>query len=205
MGNSFYGISDRRIVPSEFINLPDFSEISRELLPAAKFRRHENQFSFRIFDDLEHNYFEKSPLRLINGVPVFDDNLLYRLKSTDIRTIDLIYQERIFGDISFKGVIAIVLNENAGDWLSEQKNLCRFTIPCLQIPQASGNTIHPDPTPGNHFPDFRRVFLFQRAGISETQSFSFRVSDLKGTVVVKIEGITTDNEPFAITREILVQ
>jgi hypothetical protein len=204
-GKAFYGDPERRIIPSEFINLPDFSEISRELLPAAKFRRHENQFSFRIFDDLEHNFFEKSPLRLINGVPIFDDNLLFRLKSTDIRTIDLIYQERIFGDISFKGVIAIVLNKNAGDWLSGQKNLCRFTIPCLQIPKAPGESLRPDPPPGNHIPDFRRVFLFQRTSNNETQSFSFRVSDLKGKVVVKIEGVTTDNQPFTLTREILVQ
>jgi hypothetical protein len=204
-GIAFYGMPDRRIIPSEFINLPDFSEISRELLPAAKFRRHENQFSFRIFDDLEHDFFEKSPLRLINGVPVFDDNLLYRLKSTDIRTIDLIYQERIFGDISFKGVIAIVLNETAGDWLTEQKNLYRFTIPCLQISKPPAYNLSPDALPGTHIPDFRRVFLFRRAGHAETQSFSFRVSDLKGKVVVKIEGVTTDNQPFALTREILVQ
>jgi hypothetical protein len=201
----FYGAPERRIIPSEFVNLPDFSEISRELLPAAKFRRHENQYSFRIFDDLEHDFFEKSPLRLINGVPIFDDNLLYRLKSTDIRTIDLIYQERIFGDISFKGVISIVLNEETGDWLSEQKNLFRFTIPCLQIPAKPGENSLSNPLTNIHFPDFRRVFLFRRINPSEDSTFSFRISDLKGKVVVRMEGITTDNQPFVLTREIWVQ
>ncbi|HPT30202.1 MAG TPA: hypothetical protein PLW67_00120 [Prolixibacteraceae bacterium] len=202
---AFYGIPDHRVIPSEYIHLPDFSEICRELLPAARFRKTDGQYSLRMLDDLERKYFDKSPLRLINGVPVFNDQLLFRLKSSDILSIDLIYQERVFGDLSFKGVMAITLNDNDMNWLSEEKNLSRFTIPCLQKPFPEEAYRYPEPPLDSHMPDLRRVFLFQRTGTSATQSFRFRVSDLKGTVLVKISGITMDNQPFSLTRKIVVK
>lgn len=204
--HAFYGIPDRRIVPSEFADLPDFMEISREILPAVRFRQRDNQFSLQILDNQEGEFFEKSPLRLINGIPVFDDNLLFRLKSSDISYMDIIYKERIYGDISFKGVLAIALKNGRDDFLADQKSLHMFSIPCLQIQQEAGYQI----TTGHHavsnIPDFRRVFLFRKVdAVDSASSIDFTVSDLKGTVIVKLQGITTDRQPFELIRKIVVQ
>jgi hypothetical protein len=73
------------------------------------------------------------------------------------------------------------------------------------MPIPSGETSYSGPITANHIPDLRRVFLFQRTGTSATQTFQFNVSDLKGTVLVKISGITTGNQPFSVTRKILVK
>jgi hypothetical protein len=203
---AFYGIPDRRVVPSEFADLPDFMEISRELLPAVRFRQRDNQFLLQILDNQEGEFFEKSPLRLINGIPVFDDNLLFRLKSSDIRYMDIIYKERIYGDISFKGVLAIALKDGKDNFLEDQKSLHMYTIPSLQIYREAGYMSTPLHPSVSNIPDFRRVFLFRRVNaVESTSSIDFTVSDLKGTVVVKLQGITTDNQPFVLIRKIVVQ
>lgn len=201
----FYGVPDKRVYPSDFIELENFMEISRELLPGVRFRSRDDQYALHILNDLDRNYFTSSPLRLINGIPVFNDNLLYRFNSSDIQHIDVIYRERIYGDISFKGVLALVLSETAGDWLSEQKNLRRFTISCLQVPVEPASLRQPAGLARN-VPDFRRVFLFDRLSPEETmKTYEFTTSDLKGDIVVRVQGITYDNQLVELTGKLKVQ
>ncbi len=201
----FYGRPDRRVIPAEFIDLPNFLEISRELLPAVRFRQRAGGFQLQVLDELERKFFDHSPLRLINGIPVFDDNLLYRFRSSDIAYIDLVYRERIFGDLSFKGIVAIVLNSDDRSWLSEEKNLFVFTVPALQptIEQSAQLLKKDQPS---ELPDFRRVLLFETIDKEKAQQeFTINISDLKGTVVVRLEGVTHQNEPFSIFRKITVE
>ncbi len=201
----FYGKPEHRVFPSDFIELPDFMEISRELLPAVKFRGKDGIYSIRIVDELEHDYFDRSPLRLVNGIPVFDNNLISRFGSEDIRYIDILYRERIFGDLSFKGVLALTLNRPVEDWVNQERNLYGFSVPCLQIPLEPSSHQHLLLKENSPVPDLRRVFLFERIHNPRESAYSFRVSDLKGTVKVEIQGVTTRNQPFVITKEIEVR
>ncbi len=201
----FYGPPEQRIFPAQFADLPDFVEISRELLPAVRFRGRGTGYSLRIIDNQEKGWFEKNPLRLINGIPVFDNNLIYRLKSTDIRYIDIVYRERIFGDISFKGVLAIMLEKEAETRFLDQEALFKFPLDCLQLPVIPPSSRTGGPTTAGNLPDFRRVFLFRKVETKEPLHFSFTLSDLKGPVLIKLEGIDSNGLPFEMTRKIMVQ
>jgi len=202
----FYGKANRRVVLSEFIELPDFQEISRELLPGVRYRRRGNTSTLQLMDNGERMYFEKNPLRLINGIPFFDDGLLYRFKSSDIEYIDIINEERIFGDISFKGVLALSLSDRENNWIAGQKTLYAFSIPCLQVPQPPSYMKSVGIPISANLPDFRKVFLFERINREQPKTdFQFTASDLKGSIVVKLQGITRNNEPFEIIRKIEVR
>lgn len=202
----FYGKPDRRIVPSEFIDLPDFQEISRELLPGVRYRRRGNATTLQLMNNSERTYFDRNPLRLVNGIPIFDDGLLYRFRSTDINYIDIIYQERVFGDISFKGVLAISLHDKENNWTTSQKTLFKFTIPCLQINiKPSYRSVTEKQILPNQ-PDFRRIFMFSEINADDPDpTFRFNTSDLKGTVIVRLQGVTRENIPFDFIRKIEVK
>lgn len=201
----FYGQPDRRVIPAEFIELPNFMEISRELLTAVRFRQRAGGYQLQVLDQLERKFFNQSPLRLVNGIPVFDDDLLFRFRSSDIAYIDLINHERIFGDLSFKGVVAIVLNSDDRSWLSEEKNLFQFTVPALQ-PAMVQSVYRSEVSQPSALPDFRRALLFEEITVEQgVQEFTFNVSDLKGNVVIRLEGVTHNNEPFSIYRKITVE
>jgi hypothetical protein len=87
----FYGKPTIRVIPDEFIDLPDFREISREILPGFQYRIKNDEIIFRMFNRTQKLYFEEEPLRLINGIPVFNNDLFTGLKSTDINYIDLVF------------------------------------------------------------------------------------------------------------------
>lgn len=201
----FYGPPEQRVFPAQFTDLPDFMEISRELLPAVRFRQRGSSYSLRIIDNQEKGWFEKNPLRLINGIPVFDNHMIYNLKSTDIRYIDIVYRERIFGDISFKGVLAIMLEKEAESRFLDQTDLFKFPLDCLQLPVAPPSSRQAEPVTAGNLPDFRRVFLFRKVETKKPLHFSFTLSDLKGAVLIKLEGIDSNGLPFEMTRKIMVQ
>jgi hypothetical protein len=201
----FYGVPDRRVYPSEFIELQDFMEISRELLPGVRFRNRDDNYILNIINNQERVFFPSSPLRLVNGIPFFSDHLLARFKSSDIKYIDLIYRERVFGDISFKGVLSIMLNNTGSEWIREQKNLSVFHVPCLQA-SLKPACMRPNVRLDRNLPDFRTVFLFDRISPEETEAvYEINVSDLKGDILVRYQGITHDDQLIELTGKIQVR
>lgn len=201
----FYGVPDRRIYPAEFIELQDFMEISRELLPGVRFRNRDNKYILNIINEQERIFFPSSPLRLVNGIPFFSDHLLARFKSSDIKYIDLIYRERIFGDISFKGVLSITLNNLGSDWVREQKNLYVFQVPCLQV-SMKPTGMQPSASLDRNIPDFRTVFLFERLSPEDAEPvYEITSSDLKGDIQVRYQGITHDDQLIELTGKLKVQ
>ena len=59
--NPFYGIPNRVVRPKQFIDLPNFAEISRELLPQVKFRTYNRNPTFQLFNFQRNNYFIEQP------------------------------------------------------------------------------------------------------------------------------------------------
>lgn len=202
----FFGVPDMRVVPAEFMELPDFTEISRELLPGVRLRHRNGEIAVQVLDLGGKSYFNNSPLRLINGIPIFSEKLLSNLKSSDILYIDLVRHERIFGDISFKGIVSVVLREKGLGWLSEQKGLYEFHIPCLQIPVKSNFQRDDRNHDSGNLPDLRRVFLFERINLSEeSHRFTVRTSDLKGHVYIRLAGVTHQGNPFELIKKVMVK
>ena len=98
-----------------------------------------------------------------------------------------------------------MLNHSGSDWISEQKNLYRFQVPCLQVSMkpACKRTIA---NPGRNIPDFRTVFLFDRHSPEESDAvYEIHVSDLKGEILVRYQGITHDNQLIELTGKLKVQ
>jgi len=199
----FYGPPSKHIIPDEFIGLPDFREISRELLPGLQYRVRNEEGTFRMINPSQKMIFDNEPLRLLNGIPVFKNNMIASLSSADIDYIDMVQAERIFGDLVFKGILAISLYDKSNSWMAQQPNIFQFDIPCLQVDKSEGN--HSSVKAKKNEPDFRQVFLWKILDIKNGNNFSFDLSDLKGQVEITVEGITTDDTLFKTSRIIEVE
>ncbi len=202
-GMPFYGPPTRRIVPDEFFDLPDFKEISRELIHGVQYRTRNDEITFRMLNIDRGNFFDNEPLRLLNGIPVFKNSFFTSLKSTDISYIDVVQNERVFGDLYFKGVLAVLLNDRSNSWLAQQPNIFQFNIPCLQVARdvAYGKA----PETSATVPDVRQNFLWEVLEQGVTNNFSFYLSDVKGTVEISVEGVTKGNKVFKSSKTIEVK
>ena len=199
----FYGKPYDRVLPADFFDLPDFREISRELLHGVQYRVNDGEVTLRLLNEPENIYFKSDPLRLINSIPVFKNRLFANFDSNDIEYIDLVLKERLFGDLNFKGVLSVSLKDKSNAWMSQQPNFFRIAVPCLQ----------PDKQPGylgkhvekENLPDFRQVNFWQLTEAGEKQWVEFTLSDLKGKVEISVEGVTEDDTIFKTSKIIEVK
>ncbi|MDX8338819.1 hypothetical protein SLH46_06480 [Draconibacterium sp. IB214405] len=201
-GMPFYGWPDNHVVPDNFIDLPDFQEISRELLIGLQYRDRNDEVTFRILNYAQDRFFTKEPLRLINGIPVFKNSFFQNLKSTEIEYIDLVKTERVFGDLRFKGVLSVALKDKSNGWLAQQPNIFQLSVPCVQY------TKHVDykaKVEGLAQPDTRQQFFNEMLEESGSWPFRFQLSDVKGELEIRVEAITKSGELYRTSKIIAVQ
>ncbi len=199
----FYGQFDARVFPAEFEDLPDFKEISRELLPGVQYRERNEEISIRLINNDRGMYFGKEPLRLINGIPVFDNKYFTPLKSTDIDYVDIVKDERIYGDLIMEGVFSVMLHDKSNSWLIKQPGLFRFETSFLQHNKEKvySNSAISEP----HYPDTRQVYYWELINPENNNEIEFNLSDRKGRVEILISGFKQNGEFFKSTKIIKVE
>lgn len=199
----FYGKPTRRVVPEEFIDLPNFQVISREILPGLQYRLRNGEIAFRMINQNQNSFFENEPLRLINGIPVFENSLFANLKSTDISYIDIVQNERIFGDLKLSGVLSVSLFDKSNFWAMQIPQINEFRVNCLQ-PDKKPEYLNLKPRDKN-IPDFRQTYLWRKLKSADTGNVLFKLSDMKGNVEISIEGFTKANTFFKASKIIEVK
>ncbi|QIA09302.1 hypothetical protein [Draconibacterium halophilum] len=201
-GMPFYGWPDNHIVLDEFIDLPNFKEISRELLIGLQYRDRNAELTFRMLNYGQDKFFDAEPLRLINGIPVFKNSFFQDLRSTEIASIDLVKSERVFGDVRFKGVLAVSLNDKSNSWLAQQPNIFQLKVPCIEYPKHAN---YSSKSESRVQIDTRHQFLNELVETDGSWPFHFQLSDVKGDLEIKVEAITKSGELYRTSKIISVQ
>lgn len=152
----YYGNPTRTVDPQLFIDLPDFTEISRELLPGVKWRNYNNEPTLQVINNNMHNYFSESPLILIDGIPIRDLNVIKDMGTTHIDRVEICQYERFFGDLRFPGVVAIYTTKADYSLLPTSDQLIRMDLETIQLQVASTEHAVQEPT----IPDLRQLIYW---------------------------------------------
>ncbi|MBN1822505.1 MAG: hypothetical protein JW833_17415 [Prolixibacteraceae bacterium] len=188
----FYGKPTSTIYPEEFIELPDFTEISRELLQGVQLRKKDDETSVRLIDYGSDVLFTGEPLKLIDGIPVFDAQIFSSLGSGDLKKIDVVYYKRFFGGLAFNGVLAFYTKGKSIDWVNSIPGAGIFKYPLLQPEKKQANIIREHEK--NKIPDFRNVFFHEAFDRTlPVNQINFLLSDISGRVAVRLIAVTKQN------------
>jgi hypothetical protein len=152
----YYGKPSNTVDPHLFIDLPDFNEVSKELLPGVKFRNYNNEPTMKVINSASRLYFEDQPLVLIDGIPVRDLNVIKNMGTTDIKRVDICQSERFYGDLRFPGVVAIYTTKADYSQLPESDQLIRIKLETIQAPATLSEPGSPEST----IPDLRQVIYW---------------------------------------------
>jgi len=200
----FYGQPARTIVPDLFVDLPNFKEISRELLHGIHYREKEEGAFLRMSGDGEQQTFKDEPLKLFDGVPVFDPRIFSEMGTADIKKVDAIFSERLFGDLVFQGVIAVYSKNPNLSWVEHAPGLFQFNYAFLQ-PEKNWD-YEKGSTSNEKLPDMRTVFLRKHLGIPDKENvIRFQTSDIKGTMEINVISIYRDNKVFVTSQKLEIK
>ncbi len=189
----FYGIPTRVVRPKQFIDLLNFAEISRELLPQVKFRTYNRIPTLQLFNFQRNTYFNEQPLVLLNGIPVTDLNVIKEMGTREIDRIDICQTERFFGNQCFQGVVAIYSTNVDNSRLPESNDLIKLNFDAIQ-PSAILTT---PPENSSKIPDLRQVLLWKPSLKPEnTIEMDFQSSDIRGNYRMILRGKNLNGQIF---------
>lgn len=185
----YYGTPSNIVNPQLFIDLPNFSEISRELLPGVKFRNYNNEPTLRVMNMTAHNYFDESPLLLIDGIPIRDLNVIKDMGTSEIKRVHILQSERYFGNLRFPGVVAIYTMKGDYSRIPDSDQFVRIKLDATQIQASLSEPEVADP----NIPDLRQVFYWNPSvEVSENFSVKFKTSSVLGKFSLTVFGKLKD-------------
>lgn len=193
----FYGNPTYTIYPGLFVDLTDFSEICRELLPGVKFRTYNRNPSMQLFNPLTQSYFQETPLVLMDGIPIRDLNLVKNLGTRQIERIEVCQSERFFGSVILPGVVAIWRTKSDSSDIPLEDDLIEMNFEAIQdsymFKVSQGKPAHE--------PDFRQVLLWNPClQPAPSINIDFLTSDIRGTFRLIIRGKFKDGSVFCEER-----
>jgi len=187
------------ILMSDFEPLNNFSEISVELLPQVRVNKAKGKYQIQMYSDLMKDFFNQNPAIFLDGVFVDDINKIIDLGSEQIKKIELISEERAFGDLVFDGIISFtsktseMINSNPASYSMRFKN---------DDVNTGGNFVAEDPNTlqNKNIPYIKQLLYWnpnmELNGTDDTK-FEFYTSDNLAKFIIKVEGITDDGTPVS--------
>lgn len=193
------------IYPSDYIELNDFLELSREIIPGLRIRKNNGSYSAS-FPSLQYEIVsDEEPLIFLDGVPVDNVDQIIELGSKDIGYIETVPNVRYFNGLYFNGILNVASRNDAIRNISfsqpfiqtqTDESIC-FTKPGHFIPAE---------LPA-HYPDLRYVLFWEPDFRPHGSKMDFTVwsSDIQGDYVINVQGITRSGLPVAGSATIIVK
>jgi hypothetical protein len=183
----FYGTTSNVVIPDDYIELNDFEEITKEILPLCKIRKEKGNYSLRIYDQLNFGVFD-SPWILLDGVPIFKVEKLFPLNSQKIKRIETQPQIRCYGDLLIESILSVIT------YNGKFKDV---TLPLNAVRSDFETFYQPDEYKGNYnvgdmnTADFKDVLYWKPMlePFSNISKIDFQCSYEKGSYIVVVQSI----------------
>jgi hypothetical protein len=192
-----FRVPDFTAAPADFVELKDFVEIAREILPALKIRKRDNLYYAEILDWQKGLFMPPKPLIFLDGVLIDDINQIIPYGTKDIKKVDVISSKWIVDHQELEGVLSV--NSYNSLWknltLNNNNLLLKaesyYELPNLYQPNYSIVDVK------SREPDFRQL-LYWNPNCSVSQgnaaTVEFYTSDYAASYIIKITGISDKGE-----------
>lgn len=203
-----FKVPDFTVYPSDYIELKDFVEISREIIPALKLRKVGNEYYSEVLDISHKRFLNDDPVFFLDGIIIDNVSQLIPFGTKDIKKIDMISTSWIVDHQEFHGIVSVYSNNNLWKNVNLNSNNRRVKVESFyKMPKL----LNPDYSLGyknSREPDFRQLLYWNpsfQLNANKTQNIEFYTSDYTGSYLIKISGITDKGERISAFREIQVQ
>lgn len=104
--SGFYGKADETYLLDDYTRFTVLEEVLREYVPGVVVKIKKRQFNIVVRDIVNHGVFNDEPLRLLDGVPVFDTDKLMQFDPLKIQKLEVISKVFFHGQSAFPGIVS---------------------------------------------------------------------------------------------------
>lgn len=195
-------------IPSDFVRLPNFREITENILPGVRFRDKGENYYIQMVDPILDYLMPPVNMVFLNGIPFTDLNYILGLSSDDIRKIDVYLSKVYYGELSYNGIISIfTFDEQMPEHYLSQYVL-RYQTPEFALQKGYSEDQYARINHRENLPDLRQT-LYWNPNIlinsGKEHSIHFHASSLKSAYKISVQGITSEGKVLSATRTITVK
>lgn len=191
---AFYIHPDQNYLLDNYTRFTTIEEVLREYVIMVNVRKREGRFHFSLFDFAFQQMFNKDPLVLLDGVPVFDLNKFMLTDPLKLNKLEVLNRKYFLGSSIFEGILS---------WTSYKEDMAGYdpgahaTIIDYEGLQPEREFYTPvyttEDQQSSHIPDFRNVLLWSphiKIAGGSSKEINFFTSDIPGKYMVLIQGIS---------------
>jgi len=192
--SDFYYRADEGYSLDDFTRFQTMEEVIREYVVSSNVVNRKDKFHLYIFDAASRKFFSDEPLILLDGVPIFESDKLFRLDPLKIRRLDLIAAKYFLGYQSFAGIINCKTYHGDLDGFEMDPRATVLDYPGMQAQrQFFTPKYETEQEVNSRIPDFRTLLYWTpqiKTDMEGKGKLRFYTSDLPGKYAVVVQGIT---------------
>jgi hypothetical protein len=194
----FYGLSGRKFLLDDYTRFPVMEEVMREYVSGLMVRKRSNsKFRFMVLDEVNQTIFSETPLILLDGVPLFEEDEIMNFDPLRVKKIEVIAQKYYLGPGVFPGVISYTTYK--GDMGGFQLNPKCVTLNYDGL-ELQREFYSPDYSKlsDTRIPDFRSLVYWNpmlETNSTQPKKIEFFTSDLPGRYKIIMEGLSGKGKP----------
>ena len=194
---AFYGQADEIYYLDDYTRFPVMEEVMREYVKAVIVKRKKNGFNVIVANRGAGGMFTESPLMLLDGVPLVNENELMSLDPLQIKKVEVVSRRYFYGRTSYAGIISLSSITQDSE-VALHPNHFQFDYEGLQkqrvfySPQYKTNTAYKD-----RKPDQRTLLYWNPTVITNSAgntTLEFYTSDISGKFKIIVEGLSKNGQ-----------
>jgi hypothetical protein len=196
--NAFYYTPDRTYFLDDYARFATLEEVIREYVTPVTLVKEKGKYQFYVYDDAYKQFFEQSPLVLLDGVIIKDIDKFLEYDPLKIRKLEVVSKVYYAGNLAYNGIINFTTYTGKLDAFEMDPNAVILDYKGLQSKRIFNAPVYETEAQiENRLPDFRQLLYWKPdALIGKKNNFSFYTSDMNGNFMISVQGINKDGSIF---------
>ncbi len=196
---AFYGAPDNKYFLDDYTRFTTMEEVLREYVTEVQVRRTRDKYHLRLLNTPYKLFFETSPLVLLDGVPIFDMNKVIGLDPLKIKKLEILSRKFYQGGSVYPGIVSFSTYQGDLGGYELDPNAIIVRYDGLQIRREFYSPVYESSEQKqSRLPDFRTTLYWSpnlKLTNQSTASLQFFASDIPGTYLMVVEGLSTAGKP----------
>lgn len=199
----FYQCKPVVVKPSDYTALNGFKEICVEILPQVKFFKENGKSKISIQGNNALNVTNSNPVVFLDGVYLDDLDKLTSLNSDKIKKIEIVYNERAFGDFIYNGALSVFTKSTEIENMKPASHSLFYDDREEKSRFQHTNEIYNPAPKESKMPFFKQLLYWNPQITMNNNTCEFYTPDNTGIFVISIRGISGNGEK--INQDIEIQ
>ena len=206
---AFYGMPDESYFLDDYTRFPVMEEVMREYVPGVFVRKRKDGFHFLVPDVVNKFILEGDPLILLDGVPLFDADVIMNVDPLKIRKLEVVKRRFFQGAATYSGIVSYTTYNGDIAGVELDPSAVTLNYEGLQHEREFVSPLYSTQRQlASRTPD-RRYLLYWNPqtiiGAEGSRQVEFYTSDVPGRYQIIIQGLTVDGRARHYSGDFIVK